>query len=80
MQKTVNALNSNARTTAASDVIAARNVVIGASLIAVLGALLLASAFARQITGPLTELANHAIAIRNTGELSRSPASNTLNQ
>jgi PAS domain S-box-containing protein len=73
VQKAVNALNSDARATAASDVVAARNVVIGVSLAAVLGALLLASVFARHITGPLTKLADHALAIRETGELSRLP-------
>ncbi len=69
VQKAVAALNSNARTTAATDVVNARYVVIGASLVAVLGALLLASAFARRITEPLTQLANHAAAIRKTGEM-----------
>jgi diguanylate cyclase (GGDEF)-like protein/PAS domain S-box-containing protein len=71
VQKAVTALNSDARATAASDVVNARNVVIGASLVAVLGALLLASAFARRITGPLTRLANHAVAIRQTGEMNQ---------
>jgi diguanylate cyclase (GGDEF)-like protein/PAS domain S-box-containing protein len=73
VQKAVTALNSNARATAASDVVNARNVVIAASLVAVLGALLLASAFARRITGPLTRLANHAVAIRRTGEMNQLP-------
>ncbi len=71
VQKAVTALNSNARAAAASDVVNARAVVIGASLVAVLGALLLASAFARRITGPLTRLANHAVAIRQTGEMNQ---------
>jgi diguanylate cyclase (GGDEF)-like protein/PAS domain S-box-containing protein len=73
VQKAVTALNSDARATAASDVVNARDVVIGASLFAVLGALLLASAFARRITGPLTRLANHAVAIRQTGEMDQLP-------
>jgi diguanylate cyclase (GGDEF)-like protein/PAS domain S-box-containing protein len=71
VQKAVAALNSSARTTAATDVVNARNVVIGASLAAVLGALLLAGIFARRITGPLTRLANHAAAIRKTGEMTQ---------
>jgi diguanylate cyclase (GGDEF)-like protein/PAS domain S-box-containing protein len=73
VQKAATALNSNARATAENDVTNARSVVIGASLVAVLGALLLASIFARRITGPLTRLANHAVAIRQTGELNQLP-------
>jgi diguanylate cyclase (GGDEF)-like protein/PAS domain S-box-containing protein len=73
VQEAVTALNSDARATAASDVGNARNVVIGASLVAVLGALLLASVFARRITGPLTRLANHAAAIRQTSEMNQVP-------
>jgi diguanylate cyclase (GGDEF)-like protein/PAS domain S-box-containing protein len=73
VQEAVAALNNSARATAASDVVNARNVVVGASLVAVLGAMLLASVFARRITGPLTRLADHAAAIRQTGEMSRLP-------
>jgi diguanylate cyclase (GGDEF)-like protein len=73
VQKAVAALNSSARATVATNVVNARNVVIGASLVAVLGALLLASVFARRITGPLTRLANHAAAIRKTGEMTELP-------
>ncbi len=69
VQQAVAALNASARATAATDVVNARNVVLGASLAAVLGALLLASVFAHRITGPLTRLANHAAAIRKTGEM-----------
>jgi diguanylate cyclase (GGDEF)-like protein/PAS domain S-box-containing protein len=73
VQKAVTALNGSARAAADSDVINARNIVIGTSLIAVLGALLLANVFARRITGPLTRLANHAVAIRQSGEMERLP-------
>jgi PAS domain-containing protein len=71
VEKAVTALNSDARAAATGDVVNARSVVIGASLVAVLGALLLASAFARRITGPLTRLANHAVDIRRSGEMNQ---------
>jgi diguanylate cyclase (GGDEF)-like protein/PAS domain S-box-containing protein len=70
VQGPVVALNSEARETATADVVHARYVVIGASLVAVLGAWLLACIFARRITSPLTRLANHLTAIRQTGEMS----------
>jgi diguanylate cyclase (GGDEF)-like protein/PAS domain S-box-containing protein len=73
VQKAVTALNVDARAKAESDVVNARSVVIGASLLAVLGALLLAGAFARRITGPLTRLANHAVTISETGEMNQLP-------
>jgi diguanylate cyclase (GGDEF)-like protein len=71
VQKVVTALNGTARATAATDFVNARNVVIGASLVAVLGALLLASIVARRITAPLTRLANHAVAIGKSGEMTQ---------
>jgi diguanylate cyclase (GGDEF)-like protein/PAS domain S-box-containing protein len=71
VQKVVTALNGTARATAATDFVNARNVVIGASLVAVLGALLLASVVARRITAPLTRLANHAVAIGKSGEMTQ---------
>jgi diguanylate cyclase (GGDEF)-like protein/PAS domain S-box-containing protein len=71
VQKVVAALNGTARTTAATDVVNARIIVIGASLVAVLGALLLASVVAGRITAPLTRLANHAVAIGKSGEMTQ---------
>jgi diguanylate cyclase (GGDEF)-like protein len=71
VKRAVAVLNSSARAMAATNVVNARNVVIGASLVAALAALLLASVFARRITGPLTRLANHAAAIRKTGEMTQ---------
>jgi len=73
MQQLVALRNSKGREDAAADVVQARNVVIGASLVAVLGALLLASVVARRITAPLTRLANHAAAIRKSGEMTQLP-------
>ena len=71
VQKVVTALNGTARATAATDVVNARIIVIGASLVAVLGALLLASVVAGRITAPLTRLANHAVAIGKSGEMTQ---------
>ena len=71
VQKVVTELNGTARATAATDFVNARNVVIGASLVAVLGALLLAIVVARRITAPLTRLANHAVAIGKSGEMTQ---------
>jgi diguanylate cyclase (GGDEF)-like protein len=71
VQKVVTALNGTARATAATDFVNARIIVIGASLVAVLGALLLASVVAGRITAPLTRLANHAVAIGKSGEMTQ---------
>jgi diguanylate cyclase (GGDEF)-like protein len=65
----VRTVNQAARDEATDGITHARAVVAGSLFFTLLGGMALALIFARRLTGPLTALANHAEAIRESGEL-----------
>ena len=65
----VRTINRGARDDAAEVIARARSVILGSVLFTLLGGMAFGISFARRLTRPLTVLADHAQAIRESGEL-----------
>jgi diguanylate cyclase (GGDEF)-like protein/PAS domain S-box-containing protein len=65
----VRTINRGAQDDAAEVIARARSVILGSVLFTLLGGMAFGIIFARRLTRPLTVLADHAAAIRETGEL-----------